>query len=244
MVAELVETSRLWGRDRRAHRAGVGRAARRAPASSAPTASRAGTRKRGAVVATERVTLYGLPIVAGRTVAYGRIDPALVARAVHPPRAGRGRLGDAPRVRRRQRAAASRRSRRSRSARAGATSSSPTRSLLRLLRRARSRPTSSPARTSTAGGATRAARDPDLLTYPRELLVAARRADALDPRARPDAWRQGDLDAARSATASSPGAEHDGVTVHVPLDGCCAQLRADGFDWLVPALRGSSSSPR
>src|SRR4029079_18763855 len=32
-------------------------------------------RKRAAVVATERVTLYGLPIVAGRSVAYGRIDP-------------------------------------------------------------------------------------------------------------------------------------------------------------------------
>ena len=29
------------------------------------------------MVATERVTLYGLPIVAGRAVAYGRIDPAL-----------------------------------------------------------------------------------------------------------------------------------------------------------------------
>ena len=28
-------------------------------------------------MATERVTLYGLPIVAGRTVGYGRIDPAL-----------------------------------------------------------------------------------------------------------------------------------------------------------------------
>ena len=28
-------------------------------------------------MATERVTLYGLPIVAGRTVAYGRIDPVL-----------------------------------------------------------------------------------------------------------------------------------------------------------------------
>ncbi|HMG65305.1 MAG TPA: DUF3418 domain-containing protein, partial [Streptosporangiaceae bacterium] len=32
--------------------------------------------QRGAAVATERVSLYGLPIVAGRTVNYGRIDPA------------------------------------------------------------------------------------------------------------------------------------------------------------------------
>ena len=28
-------------------------------------------------MATERVTLYGLPIVAGRTVAYGQLDPVL-----------------------------------------------------------------------------------------------------------------------------------------------------------------------
>ncbi len=61
-----------------------------------------GPQARGSVVATERVTLYGLPIVAGRTVAYGRDRPGAVARAVHPPRAGRGRLGDAPRVLRRE----------------------------------------------------------------------------------------------------------------------------------------------
>ncbi len=34
-------------------------------------------RDRASVVATERATLYGLPIVAGRKVAYGRIDPEL-----------------------------------------------------------------------------------------------------------------------------------------------------------------------
>ena len=34
-------------------------------------------RNRASVVATERATLYGLPIVAGRKVAYGRIDPEL-----------------------------------------------------------------------------------------------------------------------------------------------------------------------
>ena len=76
MVAELVETSRLWGRT----------AARIDPRWVEPLAEHLvkrtheeprWDRKRGAVVATERVTLYGLPIVAGRTVAYGRIDPAV-----------------------------------------------------------------------------------------------------------------------------------------------------------------------
>src|SRR3954451_13532609 len=76
MVGELVETSRLWGRD----------VARIDPRWAEPLAEHLVKRtyseprwepKRGSVVATERVTLYGLPIVAGRTVAYGRIDPDL-----------------------------------------------------------------------------------------------------------------------------------------------------------------------
>ena len=76
MVAELVETSRLWGRV----------AARIDPRAVEPLAQHLVSRtydeprwnrKRASVVATERVTLYGLPIVAGRTVAYGGIDPEL-----------------------------------------------------------------------------------------------------------------------------------------------------------------------
>ena len=43
--------------------------------SSAPTASRTGQQAPGAAVAYEKVTLYGVPLVAGRKVNYGRIDP-------------------------------------------------------------------------------------------------------------------------------------------------------------------------
>ena len=75
VVAELVETSRLFGRDRRAHRARGGRAARRRTSSAAPTASRTGTRERGAAMAYERVTLYGLPLVARRRVGYASVEP-------------------------------------------------------------------------------------------------------------------------------------------------------------------------
>ena len=76
MVSELVETSRLWGRT----------AARIDPRWVEPLAEHLlkrtlreprWDRKRAQVVATERVTLYGLPIVAGRAVAYGQIDPVL-----------------------------------------------------------------------------------------------------------------------------------------------------------------------
>jgi ATP-dependent helicase HrpA len=74
MAAELVETTRLWARE----------CARIDPA----WAERLGAhlvkrsysephweRKRAAVVALEKVTLYGVPLVAGRRVTYGGIDP-------------------------------------------------------------------------------------------------------------------------------------------------------------------------
>jgi ATP-dependent helicase HrpA len=76
MAAELVETSRLWGRT-------VGRIE---PEWAEALASHLVKRtyseprwsaRRGAVIADERVTLYGVPLVAARTVGYGRIDPAL-----------------------------------------------------------------------------------------------------------------------------------------------------------------------
>lgn len=76
MVAELVETSRLWGRI----------AARIDPEWVEPVAQHLikrtysephWERTQGAVMATEKVTVYGLPIVAARKVNYSQIDPAL-----------------------------------------------------------------------------------------------------------------------------------------------------------------------
>ena len=75
VAAELVETSRLWARV----------TARIEPEWAEPLAAHLVRRsyseprwdeRRGAAVATEKVSLYGLPIVAARTVMYGRIDPA------------------------------------------------------------------------------------------------------------------------------------------------------------------------
>jgi ATP-dependent helicase HrpA len=76
MAAELVETSRLFAR-------GV---ARIKPEWIEPLARHLvkrtysephWSRKRAAAVATERVTLHGIPIVVGRTVDFGRIDPEI-----------------------------------------------------------------------------------------------------------------------------------------------------------------------
>ncbi len=76
MSAELVETSRLWARQNAAikpewaERLGAHLVKR---SHSEPHWSK----KRAAVMARERVTLYGVPLVADRLVTYGTIDRAL-----------------------------------------------------------------------------------------------------------------------------------------------------------------------
>jgi ATP-dependent helicase HrpA len=76
MSAELVETSRLWARQNAAikpewaERLGAHLVKR---TYSEPHWSR----KRAAVMARERVTLYGVPLVADRLVQYGKVDPPL-----------------------------------------------------------------------------------------------------------------------------------------------------------------------
>ncbi|MCE0767198.1 ATP-dependent RNA helicase HrpA [Pseudonocardia kujensis] len=74
MAAELVETSRLWART----------VARIEPEWIEPLAGHLvkktysephWSRKRASAVATERVTLHGIPVIADRTVEFGRIDP-------------------------------------------------------------------------------------------------------------------------------------------------------------------------
>jgi ATP-dependent helicase HrpA len=232
MVAELVETSRLWGRT----------AARIQPRWVEPLAGDLLRRtyeeprwdpKRGAVVATERVTLYGLPIVAGRTVAYGRIDAA-VSRGLFIRRA----LVEGEWETRHEFFHANRRL---------------VEEVEALEERARRRDILVPDQVlydfyderipaDIVSGAhfdrwwrDERRRDPDRLSFTPELLVVPDAAAALDPRARPRAWRQGDLKLPLSYRFE-PGTEHDGVTVHVLLT-ALAQLRPNGFEWLVPALR-------
>ncbi|WP_019145660.1 ATP-dependent RNA helicase HrpA [Aeromicrobium massiliense] len=76
MAGELVETSRLWARDvakiqpEWAEKAGEHLVKR---SYSEPHWST----KRGAVMARERVSLYGVPLVADRLVQYGKVDPVV-----------------------------------------------------------------------------------------------------------------------------------------------------------------------
>jgi ATP-dependent RNA helicase HrpA len=232
MAAELVETSRLWGRD----------VARIQPEWVEPLAEHLVRRsyseprwdpKRGDVVATERVVLFGLPIVAGRTVAYGRIDPAL-ARELFIRRAlveGDWETRHAF-VADNRRLVAEVEALEDRARRRGMLAGDET--LFAFF--------DERVPADVVGGASfdrwwrdeRRAR-PDLLNYTRELLVDPAAADLLDPRARPTAWKQGDLVLPLSYRFE-PGAPDDGVTVHVPLT-ALGELRPFGFDWLVPAFR-------
>jgi len=229
MVAELVETTRLWGHT----------AARIDPAWLEPVAPRHLLRhaygeprwdpRGGAAVVDERVTLYGLPIVPARAVPYARVDPvgarelfllrALVAGewdAEHDFLAENARriaeveaLED--RVRRRDLLADAEVRLRFFENRVPAEVVSGV-ELERWWREARRS-------------------EPELLTLPRELL----RAGDADVEAAPTEWRDGGLSLPLSYKFA-PGETDDGVTVHVPLERV-GELRADEFAWLVPALR-------
>ncbi|PPK92194.1 ATP-dependent helicase HrpA [Kineococcus xinjiangensis] len=231
MAAELVETSRLWARV----------AASIDPRWIEPLAEHVvkrqysephWSRKRAAVVATERVTLYGVPIVAGRTVAYGRIDPEL-SRELFIRHAlvegdwdtrheffGRNRelLEEAEelehRARRRDIVVDDEALFRFYDARVGAevVSGRHFDTWWKQVRR----------------------EEPDLLTFDPAMLVAEG-AETVSESDYPDVWRQGDL-ALRLTYQFEPGSAADGVTVEVPL-GVVNRLDADDFTWQVPGLR-------
>ncbi|EHN10025.1 ATP-dependent helicase hrpA [Patulibacter medicamentivorans] len=239
MVSELVETSRLFGRT----------AARIEPGWIEPLAEHLikrtyaeprWDRKRGSVVATERAILYGLPVVAGRTVQYGRLDPA-VSREIFLRSAlvegdwDGGRAGGAEILAENARRIAE---------------------VEAIEERARRRDLlvedevlfdffDQRVPPAVVGGVEfdrwwrdERERRPDLLVYPRELLIheqAQPEGDLTDARLRPTAWKQGDI-TLRLSYRFEPGSEHDGVTAHVPLK-VLPQLQPIGFEWLVPGFR-------
>jgi ATP-dependent helicase HrpA len=230
MVAELVETTRLWGRTAAAVDI------RRVEALAEHLLKRSygeprWDRQRATVVAAERVTLYGLPIVASRTVQYGGIDPdtareLFIRRALvegdwdeHHAfmRENERRVGEVEaleaRARRRDLLA-------SESARAAFFDERLPEDVVsgrhfdRWWKRERqSRPA--------------------LLDYPMDVLLEGELAP--DGRDRPSFWKQGSLELALSYRFD-PGSAADGVTVHIPL-ASLGSVRALNFEWLVPAFR-------
>ena len=233
MAGELVETSRLWARSvagiqpEWAERLGAHLVKR---SYSEPRWSA----KRGSAVADERVTLYGVPLVAARTVAYGRIDPetsrtlfirhALVQGEwrtqhgfVRDNRALLAQLSDLEdRTRRRDLVVDD--------------------ETVFAFYDARIPPHVVSTRHFDTWWKRARKRDPQLLTLTEELLLADDEGEAVvSRRAFPDQVTQA------GATLPlrykfSPGAADDGVTVDIPLP-VLNQLSPSGFDWQVPGLR-------
>ncbi|MEU8609961.1 ATP-dependent RNA helicase HrpA [Actinoplanes sp. NPDC048791] len=231
MSAELVETSRLWGRVNA--RIEPEWAEKLAPHLVKRSYSEPHWEKKlGAVMAYEKVTLYGLPIVPRRKVGYARVDPALcrelfIRHALvegdwethHKFFAENAKLlarieEIENRARRRDIAVDD--------------------ETVFALYDARIPADVVSARHFDAWWKKARHENPELLTFTRELLVNAGR-DAVDPGAYPDAWL---VDGVRLPLTYQfePGAAADGVTVRVPLP-LLNKLDADDFGWSVPGLR-------
>ena len=228
VVAELVETSRLFGRT----------AARIQPEMIERVAGDLVQRsysephwdaKRGEVMAYERVTLYGLPLVARRRVGYAHIEPA-VARELFIRHAlveedwqtRHHFFRDNARLR------AELEELEDRARRRDLLASDDD---VYALYDSRIPAEAVSARHFDAWWHKQRHATPELLTFRRDDLLRGDDADT----ERPDSWRAGDLTLPLSYRFD-PGAANDGVTVHVPID-VLARLGGDEFAWQVPALR-------
>ncbi len=230
MSAELVETTRLWARTNAVvDPAWVERAAAHLVkrSYSEPRWSRTA----GSAVADERVTLYGIPLVAGRTVPLGRIDPE-TARDLFI----RQGLVEEDWETRHEFFHANRRL---------------VKELGQLEARARRRDILVDDETlvefydaripaEVVSGThfdtwwkTARKQDPGLLTFTEELLVGDA-GDQVSAQDFPTGWRQGELTLGLTYQFE-PGADADGVTAHVPVE-VLNQVTEEGFDWLVPGM--------
>lgn len=231
MVAELVETSRLWGRI----------AAKIQPEWVEPLAQHLLKRsysephwekKSAAVHAFEKVTLYGIPVVAKRKVNYGRIDPTISREIFIRSALVEGDWDTKHKFFQQNR---------------------------KLLREVEELEHKSRRRDiliddeqlfefydqridlSVVSGRhfdtwwKKASKEnPELLNLEREMLFRndASHVTDLDY---PNFWHQGNLKL-KLSYQFEPGEDNDGVTVHVPL-AILNQVEPNGFDWQIPGLR-------
>lgn len=228
VVADLVETSRLYGR----------MAARIEPEAVERIATHLTQRtysephwdsKRGTTMAFERVTLYGLPLVPRRRIGYADEDPDLARELFirHALVDGEWRTNHR----------FFEQNARLRAELAEIEVRARRRDLLigdeEVFGFYDSRIPADVVSVRHFDGWWKKQRHvtPDLLTFTRADLL--RIADSADDR--PDRWQAGDLDLSLSYRFE-PGADDDGVTVHVPV-GVLARLGGADFTWQVPALR-------
>ena len=230
MAAELVETSRLWARDVAAidpawvENLGADLLKHNY---SEPTWSR----KRAAAIAHQKSTLYGVPIVADRTVPYHRVDPsaardmfirnALIAGDWNTHhaffKANAQALDDAAAYEEKAR-------------RRGLIVDEDT--LFDFYDQR------IPAKVTTgrhfdSWWKKERRHTPDLLDFDPAKLIED--SHDVTEESFPDHWRKGSIDY-ELTYKFEPGDPLDGVTVMVPIP-MLAGLDTEGFDWLVPGLR-------
>ncbi|MEO3784520.1 ATP-dependent RNA helicase HrpA [Actinocorallia sp. B10E7] len=231
MSAELVETSRLWARVN----------AKIEPDWVEPLAQHLVKRTysephwekdQAAVMALEKVTLYGVPIVTNRKVNYGRIDPELCRdlfirhalvegdwqthhKFFHANRRLLEEVGELEeRARRRDIVV-------------------DDETLVDFYDQRLPEDVVSGAHFDTWWKKTQRT-EPDLLNFEKSMLVHET-AKEVTEEDYPDAWRQDEL-VFKLTYQFEPGADADGVTVHIPLH-VLNQVSEEGFDWMVPGLR-------
>jgi ATP-dependent helicase HrpA len=242
VAAELVETSRLWGRT----------VAAIEPEWVEPIAAHLvkrtyseprWSRSRGAAIATEKVTLYGIPIIADRDLQLAQIDPILARELFirhalvegdwqtrhHFFRDNTALIEQAAELEQRAR-------------RRGLVAGEDT---LYAFYDARVPADAVSARHFDAWWKKARQDTPDLLTLTLDDLLSSAAAD-LDTDAYPETWTSASPGLAAPGNggpagltltyAFEPGADADGVTIDIPLN-TLNQASPEEFSWQIPGLR-------
>ena len=231
MAAELVETSKLWGR----------MVAEIEPEWIEPLAEHLTkksyseprwSKSRGAVIADEKVSLYGVPIVAARPVNYGSIDPRVSREIFIQSALVEGDWNTKHKFFKQNQQLI--------------------REVEELEHKSRRRDILVDERTLFEFYDQRIGtevvsqkhfdtwwkkaekQDPELLNFERSFLINddAEQVSKLDF---PNFWHQGNLKL-KLTYQFEPGTDADGVTVHIPLP-LLNQVEMMGFDWQIPGLR-------
>jgi len=231
MAAELVETSKLWGR----------MVAEIEPEWIEPLAEHLikksyseprWSKSRGAVIADEKVTLYGVPIVAARPVNYGSIDPTVSREIFIQSALVEGDWNTKHKFfKENQRLVREVEELEHKSRRRDILVDD--RTLFEFYDQRIGTEVFSQKHFDTWWKKAQQ-KDPELLNFERSFLINddAEQVSKLDF---PNFWHQGNLKL-KLTYQFEPGTDADGVTVHIPLP-LLNQVEMTGFDWQIPGLR-------
>ncbi|AXP62081.1 ATP-dependent RNA helicase HrpA [Haemophilus influenzae] len=231
MAAELVETSKLWGR----------MVAEIEPEWIEPLAEHLikksyseprWSKSRGAVIADEKVTLYGVPIVAARPVNYGAIDPTVSREIFIQSALVEGGWNTKHKFfKENQRLVREVEELEHKSRRRNILVDD--RTLFEFYDQRIGTEVVSQKHFDTWWKKAQQ-KDPELLNFERSFLINdnAEQVSKLDF---PNFWHQGNLKL-KLTYQFEPGTDADGVTVHIPLP-LLNQVEMTGFDRQIPGLR-------